>query len=181
MSRAMPGSAAATGGPRAPADERLFVVRGNASASGASLAAASGLLGALAAGIGLAWWWQGLPLIAPFAGLEAGALALGLYWCHRRSRWQEVVRVRPDRVVVEAGYGRPQYRHEFERAWVRVVWRRGPGWYPGRLLLRSHGREVEVGRALTEGERKALGGRLAMAIAGGRPTHEEGTHEQAMG
>lgn len=34
--------------------------------------------------------------------------------------------------------------------------RHATGWYPSRLTIRSHGREVEVGRCLNEEERERL-------------------------
>jgi uncharacterized membrane protein len=53
----------------------------------------------------------------------------------------------------------------FQRHWARVVLKQSRGdWYPSRLLLHSHGRQVEVGRFLEEQERLHLGLRLQRAF-----------------
>ena len=41
-------------------------------------------------------------------------------------------------------------------------------WYPARLVIRSHGREVELGRFLNEEEREQLAMELLTVIAAGR-------------
>jgi uncharacterized membrane protein len=72
-----------------------------------------------------------------------------------------------DRIVVEKGVGTVEECFQLPRQWTRVelVRARWHG-HPSRLLLRWHGRSLEVGAVLTEAERESLGLRLAELVAG---------------
>lgn len=107
--------------------------------------------------IGLAYYHIGLTLVLPFCGLEMLALGAGLYVTSWRSSFREVVTVGKDSVAIEAGRDKPDKRLEFQRPWAQVVLERSyNSWYPSRLLIRSHGRQVEIGRFLNEQERRGL-------------------------
>jgi uncharacterized membrane protein len=105
--------------------------------------------------------------VLPFAGLELLALGAALVVSQRRGRYREVISVFPDRVVIERTDGGRVSRSEFPRAWARVelVASRHRG-HPGRLLVGSHGRRCEVGRTLTDEERRSMGERLKSLVAG---------------
>jgi uncharacterized membrane protein len=106
---------------------------------------------AIASGFALLGFW----IVLPFAGLELVALAVGLYAVgHRLSRC-EVITVEGATVEVETGYRYPQERNRFLRSWVTVE-REAQGRHHSRLLLRSHGKEIELGACLTEDEKGAL-------------------------
>jgi uncharacterized membrane protein len=106
---------------------------------------------AVASGFALLGYW----IVLPFAGLELAALAVGLYVVgHRLSRC-EVITVEGDTVEIETGYRYPQERKQFLRSWVTVD-RRTQGLHHSRLLLRSHGEEVELGACLAEDEKSVL-------------------------
>ena len=99
---------------------------------------------AVALTFGLAFCYIGLTLVLPFSGLEVLALAAALYYCQRRGAAREVVRVNDQEVVIERGYRRPESVRIFQRAWVKVLLQKSAvAWYPSRLTLRSHGRELE--------------------------------------
>ncbi len=120
---------------------------------------------AVALTIGLAFCYVGLTLVLPFSGLEVLALAAALYYCQRRGAAREVVKVNDQEVVIERGHRRPESVHIFQRAWVRVLLHPpATAWYPSRLTLRSHGREIEVGGFLTEDERQELARRLRRVL-----------------
>jgi uncharacterized membrane protein len=68
----------------------------------------------------------------------------------------ESISISGDRVLIERRERGRVDRHELSRYWARVVL--GPG-EPGRgevLALRSHGRQVEFGRHLTEEQRREV-------------------------
>lgn len=143
---------------------------------------------AVALTFGLAFCYIGLTLVLPFSGLEVLALAAALYCCQRRGAAREVVRVNDREVVIESGHRRPERVQTFQRAWVKV-WLQKPAvaWYPSRLTLRSHGRELEVGRFLTEDERQELARRLrrilrepppALTRRNAQDNHRRGASEQ---
>lgn len=106
--------------------------------------------------------WQGLWLIWPFAGLEMGMLAVGLYTSLRNNGYREVVSVYEDRLEVDAGRGMPQRHWEFPRLLTQVRLRPGEGVNsPSHLLVTRYGRGCELGRCLTDEERAQVAERLA--------------------
>ncbi len=113
-----------------------------------------------------AWFYaHDYPLVLPFSGLEALAVAIAFYIVLRDGENREVISLFAERVVVEKGRNRPDTREEFDRAWARVELSHSPRrWYPSRLSIASHGRFVEVGHFLTNGEREALASELINAI-----------------
>ena len=115
--------------------------------------------------VALGFFFQGLTLILPFAGMELIALAIVLYVSAWRGGIREVIDIADDKVRVEIGRTAPVEKHLFDRAWVQVILERSRiNWYPSRLLLRSHGQQVEVGRFLNEQERQGLAEELLKAI-----------------
>lgn len=115
----------------------------------------------------LAAWltWQGYWPVMVWAVLELLLLAFCQYLCLRRARYTEVITISGDRIRVERGEPRHRRREEFSRYWAQVVLSEPQArLHPRRLLIRSHGRECELGRCLTESERERLGRRLGELI-----------------
>ncbi|HTE14564.1 MAG TPA: DUF2244 domain-containing protein [Burkholderiales bacterium] len=112
-----------------------------------SLAAFSLMVAVVFAALG-AW------LILPFAGLEAMALYLAFSWVMRHAQDTEQLVIRGDVVMLAVREAAQTQRYEFNRVWARlVVDQRARNM---RLALRSHGREIEVGRYLDGGGRQRL-------------------------
>lgn len=88
--------------------------------------------------------------IMPFAGIEMAVLYFAFRYIDRHADDYERITIRGDSVAVEVREGSRVTRQELERCWAQVVCEGGGA----RLALRSHGRELEVGRHLT-GERRA--------------------------
>lgn len=143
-----------------------FVIRPNCSLSWQQTVQIFGGIAVVALTIGAFLTLMGAWLVLPFAGLEVIALGAGLYVCARRGAEREVISILPDRIAIERGRYRPQFRCELLRAWATVhllrASRRG---YPSRLTIRSHGREVEVGACLVEEEREELAQALRRTLA----------------
>ncbi|NKC15708.1 MAG: DUF2244 domain-containing protein [Gammaproteobacteria bacterium] len=103
--------------------------------------------------------------ILPFAGIEVAALAAALYITAQRSEIREVVSVYRNHIEIERGRKTPEQHWEIQRAWAQVkLQRNGSPHYPSRLVIRSHGREIELGRFLVEEERCRLARQLRAAI-----------------
>jgi uncharacterized membrane protein len=101
-------------------------------------------------------------LILPFAGLEAFALYLAFAWVRRHAQDMESLSICGDAVALAVRDGGEMHEFSFHRSWARLVVDgavRG-----GRLALRSHGREVEVGRFLNAGGREALARELRLRL-----------------
>ena len=109
--------------------------------------------GTVAISMALLGYW----LILPFAGLELMALGTALYIVALRCYQREVIWITNDIIQIEKGRNYPQQQWRLARVWVQVVLERCPQqWYPSRLLIRCHGRDVEIGKFLSEEERLAL-------------------------
>src|SRR5512144_658281 len=116
---------------------------------------------AIAIGLTLLGFW----LVLPFAGLEMLALGIGLYVVACRCYECEVISINDDSICIERGRDYPREQWTLGRMWARVVLERCPSaWYPSRLLIRSHGRSVEVGRFLDEPERRRLADELTRSL-----------------
>jgi len=105
--------------------------------------------------------WQGNVFAPLFALVEsfAVAFALGVAW--RAGDRSE--RITLDRASLEVRFLPGRRRMRFQSYWVRV--RLAPGNRHHRLLLRSHGRELEIGAFLSDEERAELSKKLMVLLA----------------
>jgi uncharacterized membrane protein len=111
----------------------------------------------LAIAISLRFVLLGAWMVMPFALLEIIVLGGGFYAYERATAYREVIALRDDQLLVtrEARSGNDEW--SFQPYWVQVLLQMDPrSWYPSRLLIRSHGRQIEVGSCLTEEEREQL-------------------------
>jgi uncharacterized membrane protein len=117
-------------------------------------------------GIAGAFAMLGYWVVLPFAGLEMIVLGAALYLCSVRSSRCEVISLANDTVEVVIGRHKPEHSHTFNRYWMRVVLTppRARG-HPSRLLLCSHGRELEIGACLNNEERQQLARALEKSLA----------------
>jgi uncharacterized membrane protein len=105
--------------------------------------------------------WQGNVFAPLFAVVEsfAVAFALGVAW-RAGDRSERIVL---DRSSLEVLSLPARHCVRFQPYWVRV--RLAPGQGHDRLLLRSHGRELEIGAFLAHEERVELSRKLEMLLA----------------
>ena len=94
---------------------------------------------------------------------------LGVWWAVRLSlragTERETIVVSEESIVVEQERPCQSSRVVFPRHWATVKLRDPQAvQYPSRLLIESHGRACEVGRFLTEEERRGLAGRLRQLV-----------------
>ena len=132
------------------------------------------ILGSLAfvtLAISLGFAVQGAWPVLPFAGLECGALFLAFRWLQRHEGDYEWVAIDAESVVVECCAAGKIERIRFNRAWAQVVVEmRSPG--QTSLILRSHGREIEVGKLLTGEAKRAIAKRLRERLSS-RAVHKD--------
>ena len=99
------------------------------------------------------------------AGAELIALGVALYLCALRGQRREVISVYGDRIVVQKGRQEPERQWLVQRAWVQIkLLRPAISWHPSRLVIRSCGRDIEVGGFLTDQERERLANELSRSI-----------------
>ncbi len=140
-----------------------FTAHRNNSLSSSGRFLAFGLIFTAALGIALGFAWVfGAWLILPFAGLEMLVLYLAFRCVERHAGDYERVAIEGDTLNVEVFDGGRMSRFEFNRYWAQVVCA-GDG---SRLALRSHGRELEIGRHLNEDQRLAMARELKRGLRG---------------
>ena len=94
------------------------------------------------------------------------AVGIGLYRCAQRCAEREVISIDEGVVAIERGRYRPAQRFELSRPWAQVGLQKGAvRGYPSRLLIRSHGKSVEVGLHLAENERRLLARELRYCLS----------------
>jgi uncharacterized membrane protein len=124
-----------------------------------------GSLAAVTFGVAGFFALQGFWPVLPFAGLEIGLLAWAVRASMRRGSEREVIVVSEAQVVIERRSPSGSRLSVFPRHWARVTLRDPQrARYPSRLTIESHGRACEVGRFLTEDERRSLAARLVQLV-----------------
>lgn len=131
------------------------------------------LLGTAAASLPIALCFSAIGAwpVLPFAGLELLALWLALQHLGRHANDEERICVNESVISVtqrtHGWIGEHTVHHEFSRHWVQLRIERPPdhgGARSLRLLLRSHGHEVEIGRMLTEEQKRAFARQLKQQL-----------------
>ena len=145
--------------------KKRFVIRPNRSLSWRGnmmfflfmVATSFGIAGAFAA---TGYW-----VIFPFAGLEMVVLGAALYVCSLKASRCEVISIENGIIEVVVGRHSPENSYTFNRQWARIVLDppRARG-HPSRLLLRSHGRELELGACLNSEEKQQLAAALEKSL-----------------
>ncbi|HEY5806894.1 MAG TPA: DUF2244 domain-containing protein [Povalibacter sp.] len=108
---------------------------------------------------------QGFWPILPFAGLEIGLLIWAVRASMRKGQERETITITADSVAVQRVTVHNECSSVFPRHWVKVKLHAPlAALHPSRLMLESHGRAFEVGRFLTEDERRGLAVRLKQLV-----------------
>jgi len=115
----------------------------------------------MTAGLGV---WQGNVFAPLFALVESAAMAIALSVAWRAGDRCERITLDESSLEVQSLPGRRCTR--FQSCWVRVRLDTGNG----RLVLTSHGRDLEIGAFLAATERVELAKRLRVLLAGSTGT-----------
>lgn len=113
-------------------------------------------------GIGAAFALLGFWMVLPFAGIEVLALCAAFWMWARHAGDFERIALADGRLRLEVREARTLRTYELNPAWVSVVAARRQGTM--RLVLRSHGREIEIGRHLDEAGRERFAAQLRERI-----------------
>lgn len=135
----------------------VFIARRNNSLSRSGRLLTFGLTSSVSLGIAFAFGVAfGAWFVLPFAGLEMLVLYLAFRFIDEHAGDYERVAIQGNRVDVEIVDGRAVRCFEFNRHWSQVVCEEGGA----RVALRSHGRELEIGRHLCEEQRMLMADEL---------------------
>ncbi len=142
-----------------------LTVRRNCSISPQALAWLLALTACLSFAIGTGFALFGAWPVLPFAGLEIAALGAAFYANARHATDYERIALSDGALEVEIRDANRVEHYRFNSHWVRLIATEASCGV--RLAIRSHGRELEIGRHLDAPGRellaKELGGRLAQA------------------
>ena len=104
--------------------------------------------------------------ILPFAGLEMAVLYCAFRYMDRHAADYERITISGGSVAVEVRDAAQVTRLELSRYWATIVCDRDGS----RLALRSHGREIEVGRHLCDEQRLEMARELRRQLHGAKPS-----------
>ena len=138
------------------------VARRNDSLSSTGRFVVFAFLFAVSIGIAAGFAYFGAWPILPFAGIEMLVLFCALRWIERHAADYERISIAGDRVEIEICEAGRARSHELSRCWAQLVSGNGAS-----LALRSHGREVGIGRHLSDAQRLALARELRRELRGG--------------
>ncbi len=103
--------------------------------------------------------------VLPFAGLEMLVLGWALWTSMRRRHDFQSIVITDDRIEIESHTHSKHNRIVFPRHWSQVKLRRAElTLHPSTLTIESRGRSFELGKFLTEEERRGLAERLQRSI-----------------
>lgn len=143
-----------------------FITRPNCSLSRSGAVRVIGCLAAFSLSIALAFALAGAWMVLPFAGLELLALAYAFYLIRCHAGDYESITISGDRLAVEKHDYKNTSQVVFHRYWAQIVLRDAPGGEQ-RLWLRSHGKEVEIGRYMNNEQRLVLARQLQQRTGAG--------------
>ncbi len=142
-----------------------FLIRPNRSMTAKGMIIFVGLVGLAVLLIAVRFVLLGAWVVLPFAILEIVLLAAGFWMYERTGRYRETVRVSRNNFFITKDSVHGLKTSQFNPDWVQVDLKLDPGnWYPSRLLIRSHGKQVEIGACLTNQEREALSKALMQSM-----------------
>ena len=137
-----------------------FVARRNNSLSSGGRFLVLGYLAVVVLAISLGFALSGAWLVFPFAGLDILVMYLAFRYVEQRAGDYECITLHDDIVAIESQHRGKTARFGFNRHWVQVTLVEARGGERGRLLLRSHGKEVAFGVHLSGEQRAAVARRL---------------------
>lgn len=151
--------------PASPPAERVLELAPRCSLTPKTARIFVGLVAAPTFTVAFLFTTQGFWPVLPFAGLEIGLLIWAVRSSMRSGLEREIITVTGDSVMIRHWDRRGVQSAVFPRHWSRVTLHAPlAALHPSRLVLESRGRACEVGRFLTEDERRSLAVRLQQLV-----------------
>lgn len=133
------------------------LIRPNRSLTPISMLMFMGGFSILTLSIAIVFVLQGYWLVLPFAGLEILFVAVAFWYVNRKGEDYDLVAVDNNHVSITQRVDGRDRRYEFDRHWARVSLAPGERrMHACRLFIGSHGKRVEIARALPEEGREEL-------------------------
>ena len=107
--------------------------------------------------IALSFLIAGAWVILPFSLVELILLALCIHYVAKQCARQEVITISEYEVIVEMGIRKPTKKACFQRIWSKFFVRAGKrAQDPEKVVIRSHGDELELGEFLNKEDKADL-------------------------
>ena len=107
--------------------------------------------------IALSFLIAGAWVILPFSLVELILLALCIHYVAKQCARQEVITISEYEVIVEMGIRKPTKKACFQRIWSKFFVRPGKrAQDPEKVVIRSHGNELELGEFLNKEDKANL-------------------------
>jgi uncharacterized membrane protein len=110
------------------------------------------------------WWLVGAWLIVPFAGLEAGCVAVAFWWIERQAKDFDAIEVLETEVAVTRCRNQRLERFSFARGWVQVDVETDEMGREKGVRLRQSGRSVSLAEFLGGAEQRNAVRQLRSAL-----------------
>lgn len=94
--------------------------------------------------------------VVPFAGLEVTALWLALRHLRRHAGDEERIDIGEHEIVVTRQLAGRREEFRYWKHWVQIRLEEAPELRQTRLFLRSHGRTLEIGKLMTDRQKRDL-------------------------
>jgi len=151
--------------PRPPAEPRVLELRPRCSLTPRTARIFVATVAATTFTVAGIFAFHGFWPVLPFAGLEIGLLVWAVRVSMRAGIERETITIAEDSITVTRKTYRGEYSQVFPRHWARVTLHAPlAALHPTRLTIESHGRACQVGRFLTEDERRSLAARLKQLV-----------------
>lgn len=138
-------------------DFKEFIIRPNSSLSWRGNKIFFFILFSISFIIAISFAMVGMWMIIPFAGLEMLLLGSALTYCYIKNSQCEIVKIDDNKVSVSLIKMRTKKVFDCNKYWAKFILDKPiKNGYPHKLLLRSAGREMEIGALLTDEERIKL-------------------------
>ena len=115
--------------------------------------------------IAFGFTWFGAWLVLPYAGLEVVVIFFAWRWLRRHEGDFESLSVEGNTIFIEREIGNKVEVYEFNTIWLQVILEDRSSSGRIRLKLRSHGKDLEIGKLLSDNAKKGLAGRLRRLIS----------------
>lgn len=120
-------------------------------------------------GIAVTFSYFGAWPVLPFTGLELALLWWALRQLDEAAEDFEKITLEAERLTIETRRDGRMESHAFHPYWAQLQFDRPRGQHQHRLLVRSHGKEVEIGRWRSEEQKRSLGNELKKRLGAARP------------
>lgn len=136
-------------------DSFLINIKPNSSLTGSARPIFILSIALVCLGIATVFYFVGATLILPFAGLEISILLFAFYLNFRWSGKREKIFLSKDKVLVEKGIHKAEYRWEEFRTFTSFIVTKDINKVL-KLSFRSKGKDVDIGSFLNEKDKKTL-------------------------